>query len=143
MACQYGKEPIDPRADAISNAVEQYGKEPAFDPRADAISKAVEQYGKELRFTVACETGCAGTAEILPRPGRKPLPAHASAARRKALAKLRFKVPAGKPHQVRLQLPRSVRAALRRTRSATVKLTLRPTTGGPKTLTLALKQRRR
>jgi hypothetical protein len=38
--------PIDPRADAISKAVEQYG-EPieTFDPRAQAISDAVAQYG--------------------------------------------------------------------------------------------------
>ena len=140
---QYGKdEPVDPRADAISKAVEQYGKEQAFDPRADAISKAVEQYGKELRFTAVCQSGCTGTAEILPRAGRKPLTARAAAAR-KALAKLKFKVRAGKPRQIRLKLPPKARAALKRIGGANVKITLRPKTGRPKTLTLALKPRRR
>jgi hypothetical protein len=42
---------FDPRADAISGAVEQYGQDsgnpPAFDPRADALSGAIAQYGQE------------------------------------------------------------------------------------------------
>jgi hypothetical protein len=137
---QYGKEPVDPRADAVVKAVEQY--QPAIDPRADAVSKAVEQYGQELRFKAVCQTGCTGTAEILPGGSRKPFSARAAAAR-KALAKLKFKVPAGKPREIRLKLPRKARAALKRARGASVKLTLKPKTGARKTLTLALKPRRR
>jgi hypothetical protein len=41
---QYGTEPLDPRAEAIAQAVAQYGPEP-LDPRAEAISQAVAQYG--------------------------------------------------------------------------------------------------
>lgn len=39
--------PIDPRAEAISAAVAQYGNEPVIDPRGQAISDAVAQYGVE------------------------------------------------------------------------------------------------
>ncbi len=52
---QYGQEvealqaqtPLDPRAQAISDAVAQYGSEPVLDPRGQAISDAVAQYGNE------------------------------------------------------------------------------------------------
>lgn len=37
--------PIDPRAEAISRAVEQYAGDPVIDPRGEAISHAVAQYG--------------------------------------------------------------------------------------------------
>lgn len=52
---QYGEETselrsqatFDPRAQAISDAVAQYGTERRYDPRAQAISDAVAQYGQE------------------------------------------------------------------------------------------------
>ncbi len=47
---------FDPRADAISDAVNQYGQDsnsPSFDPRADAISHAIEQYGQETASAAA------------------------------------------------------------------------------------------
>lgn len=36
--------PLDPRAEAISAAVAQYGNEPVIDPRGEAVSHAVDQY---------------------------------------------------------------------------------------------------
>ena len=141
---QYGKQnPTDPRAEAISKAVEQYGKDIPIDPRADAISRAVEQYGKELEFEASCPTGCDGTAEILPgRPGGKATP-RAYMAKRKALAKLRFKVAAGPRQKVRLSLSKKARAAMRRAGGAKVRLTLVPKGGKPVTRTLALRVRGR
>ncbi|MBE0688867.1 MAG: hypothetical protein IH587_01940, partial [Anaerolineae bacterium] len=51
---QYGKEPaapLDTRAQIISDAVAQYGREPAntIDPRAEAISRAVEWYDQHAQ----------------------------------------------------------------------------------------------
>ena len=53
----------------------------------------------------------------------------AYAAARKALAKLRFKVPAGKPRVIKLKLTPKARAALRRARKAKVQITLKPKSG--------------
>ena len=137
---QYGKEPFDPRADAISKAVEQYGKEP-IDPRAQIISDAVEQYGRELRFKAGCTGGCTGTAVVTPGSGAAPR-AYAAAAARKALARLRFTVPAGRPRVVRLRLTPKARAALRRARRARVQITLKPKTGPARRATLLLRRAR-
>lgn len=144
---------IDPRAEAIMHAVDQYGKDepaptphgPQFDPRADAIIRAVEQYGQELRFEASCPSGCDGTAEVL--PGRMPLTAReviATAAARKALAKLKFKVkPSTTAQKVKLKLPRKARAALRKAGGAKVKVTLKPKRGPAQVKTLTLRQKRR
>ncbi len=40
--------PLGPRAQAIHDAVEQYGSEPVIDPRGQAIHDAVEQYGQDI-----------------------------------------------------------------------------------------------
>ena len=134
---QYGQTaPVDPRAEAISRAVEQYGKEPV-DPRAQIISDAVEQYGRELRLEVGCSGGCTGTAVISPGAAATP---RAYAAARKALAKLRFKVPAGKPRVVRIKLTPKARAALRRARKARVQITLKPKSGPTRKTTLRLRR---
>ena len=135
---QYGKEPFDPRADAISKAVEQYGKE-TMDPRAQIISDAVAQYGREIQFKAGCTAGCTGTAVITPAAGPTP---KAYAAARKALAKLRFKVAAGKPRIIRLKLTPKARAALRRARNAKVHITLKPRSGPTRKVTLALRKKR-
>ena len=133
------KPPFDPRADAISKAVEQYGKEP-LDPRAQIISDAVAQYGRELRFKAGCSNGCTGTAVITPA-GSGPTP-RAYAAARKALAKLRFKVPAGRPRVIKLKLSPRARAALRRARRANVQITLKPNSGPTRKVTLRLRRKR-
>jgi hypothetical protein len=138
---QYGQElppvPVDPRAEAISKAVEQYGREIA-DPRARIISDAVRQYGDQLRFEANCPSGCEGAAVITPGGGaRARTRAHGSAAR--ALATLRFKVRPGR-RQVRLTLPRAARKALRRSRTARVRLTLAPKGGAPFRTTLKLRR---
>ena len=136
---QYGTEPFDPRADAISKAVAQYGKEEPMDPRAQIISDAVAQYGREIQFKAGCTAGCTGTAVITPGTGPTP---KAYAAARKALATLRFKVPAGKPRVIKLKLPPKARAALRRARRANVQITLKPKTGPTRKATLALRRAR-
>jgi hypothetical protein len=141
---QYGRDlPVDPRADAISKAVEQYGKEPVRDVRAEIISWAVEQYGKSVEMELGCSNGCAGTAVITPGAGAsggaKPRAFMAAAARR-AVAKIRFKVKAGPPRKVHLKLPAKARKALRKAGGGRLVLTLRPKKGGPTVRrTLALK----
>lgn len=44
--------PGDPSAQAISDAIEQYGNEPVIDPRGQAISDAVAQYGNNSSSVV-------------------------------------------------------------------------------------------
>jgi hypothetical protein len=141
------KPQFDPRADAVSKAVEQYGKPvppppPPVDPRADAISRAVEQYGKEpsiaprgarqagdkLTFTAGCPTGCTGTAVFTRGGGAKPRAAA-------TLGRVTFKVPAGKPRKITIRLPRKARRAGR------VAITLTPKSGAPVRATLTVKKR--
>ena len=136
---QYGQEPpVDPRADAISKAVAQYGQEPV-DVRAQIISDAVAQYGREIQFKAGCSGGCTGTAVITPGSGPTP---KAYAAARKALAKLRFEIPAGKPRVIKLKLTPKARAALRRARNAKVHITLKPRSGPTRKVTLKLRKAR-
>jgi hypothetical protein len=70
---------------------------------------------------------------------RRPVgPGARAAAKAKALAILRFRVPAGRPRTIRLKLPAAVRRHLRRHRRATVAVTLRPKTGAARRTTLPL-----
>jgi hypothetical protein len=138
---QYGKDlaPSDPRADAISNAVAQYGKEPPRDPRAEIISNAVRQYGRKLELRVGCSGGCRGTAVVstggaAPRSGAPPA--------RKVVGRVTFRVAAGKPRRVRLTLPAKARRALARAGRAWVTVTLEPKNGPKAARTLELRRGR-
>jgi predicted flavoprotein YhiN len=131
---------VDPRAEAISHAVEQYGKE-VMDPRAQIISDAVDQYSRMVELELGCTGGCTGTAEITAGGSAAPR-AVATASARKVLAKLKFRVPAGKPRKIRIALPPKARKALAKARGAKVKVTLKAKNGPTRSRTLALRKRR-
>ena len=144
---QYGKEPapptgVDPRAEAIRNAVDQY--QAYDDPRAQIISDAVDQYGREVELELGCTAGCSGTGVISVGGAAGPRAiATASAAKRKVVGRVKFTVPAGKPRKIRVTLPPKVRKALRRASGARIKVTLKARKGGPtSTRTVALRKRR-
>ena len=133
-------EPWDPRADAISQAVAQYGRQPVRDVRAEIISDAVQWYVRRVELELGCSGGCKGTAVI--RAGGTAPRAVATAASRKVVGRIRFRVPAGAPRKVRLRLPAKARRALRRAGRATRTVTLRPQDGPAATRTLELRRPR-
>ena len=88
-------------------------------PLVQQSSAKVDASGSSASVTVTCATGCSGDIELVPLTtgGAR------AAAKPKAIAKARFRVPAGKPTKVRLKLGREARRALRRTRRAQLRLT--------------------
>ncbi len=87
---------------------------------------SVDRAGRTVSFRAGCAGGCTGTATITAGAGAR---AARAAATRRPLATLRFRVAAGAPRTVRLRLPAKARAALRRTRRATLAIALRPFRG--------------
>jgi hypothetical protein len=146
---QYGKdEPakVDPRAEAVAHAVDQYVVDPPMDARAQILSEVIDQYSREVELELGCTNGCSGTAEIIPGAaagGGTATPRAFAAAKAKPVARIAFKVPAGKPRKIRLRLPAKARKALARARRGTVRVTLRPRRGGPVARrTLVLRRKR-
>jgi hypothetical protein len=147
---QYGKdEPakVDPRAEAVAWAVDQYGKDsPPMDARAQILSEVIDQYSREVELELGCTNGCSGTAEIIPgaaADGGTAKPRAFTAAKGKPVARIAFRVPAGKPRKIRLRLPTKARKALAKARRGTVRVTLEPRRGGPiARRTLVLRRKR-
>ena len=100
----------------------------------------VDASGRTVTFKAGCAAGCTGTATVTAGAAGK---GASASARRKALATLRFKVPAGTPRAIRLKLPAAARRHLLRHRRATLAVTLRPKGGAAqrKTLSIALPRR--
>jgi hypothetical protein len=93
--------------------------------------------GAKVSFRAGCTSGCAGTAVLTAGGGA----GARAAAKRRPLATLRFRVPAGAPRTVTLKLPAKARKALRRAKRGTLAVTLRPKAGAAVRTTLPLRVR--